>query len=213
MHGGWCWAPLVDRLTAEGHRVHTIDLPLTDQISDAAAVVELLDSIDGPKVLVGHSYGGLVISRASKDRTDIAHLVYVAALMLPADANFFEEQVGYPEVAIVDAIELTEEGNIALADAEAAVAAFYGSCDPAAATEAAAKLRTTSASCLAIGTEHEPWPAIETTYVVCKKDEAIHPDFQRHMSANAASTVEIDTDHSPFLSTPDELLAILQTVA
>ena len=84
-HGGWCWEPTATDLAALGHDVTAVDLPLTGLDDDASVVTHTLDRLDGPVVLVGHSYGGLVISRVANGRDDVSHLVYIAALMIGAD--------------------------------------------------------------------------------------------------------------------------------
>jgi hypothetical protein len=62
-------------------------------------------------------------------------------------------------------------------------------------------------------TPTEPWRNIASTYVLCKRDGAIHPEFQQAMSAAADVVVEINTDHSPFMSTPDRLTEILASTS
>ncbi len=84
-HGGWCWHPTATELAALGHDVTAVDLPLTGLDDDASSVADALDGLDGPIVLVGHSYGGLVISRVAGGRSDVSHVVYVAALMIGSD--------------------------------------------------------------------------------------------------------------------------------
>ena len=208
-HGGWCWQQIAERLGNRGHHVVAPDLPLTSLADDADAVSALLDSFDGPKVLVGHSYGGLVVSRAAADRNDIGHLVYVAAMMIPADADPIAE--GVASEKLTGALELSDDGWISIADADTATAVFYGQCDPDLASAAAERLRPGAVGCM-VPTGAESWREIESTYVLCTRDEALRPDSQRSMSARAAAVVEIHADHSPFFSTPDRLTDVLTAV-
>jgi pimeloyl-ACP methyl ester carboxylesterase len=94
-HGAWCWAPLQATLDAAGVPSLALDLPghstspepLGDLYGDGAAVGRLLDTVACDVVLVGHSYGGAVISEAVADRTNVSHLVYVAAFCLEVDES------------------------------------------------------------------------------------------------------------------------------
>ena len=67
-HGSWCWSDTVERLAERDHRAVAVDLPLTSLADDAATVGDAIDGLDGPVILVGHSYGGLVISVAAAGR-------------------------------------------------------------------------------------------------------------------------------------------------
>jgi pimeloyl-ACP methyl ester carboxylesterase len=210
-HGGWCWAEVERRLVERGHEVVAVDLPLTSLEDDAAEVGRALDAASTPVVLVGHSYGGLVISMAAGGRTDVGHLVYVAAVMLDGDdvpgARFAES----PPTTLFQA-DVIADGHLVI-PAEHAVPSFYAECDPEVAQAAAERLRPTALACLNTPTGAEPWRTISSTYVLCERDQAIHPDFQRWMSTRAGTVVTFDTDHSPFFSMPDELTDVLVSAA
>ena len=78
-HGSWCFEPLVAELEARGATTALVDLPLTDLTEDAAAVTAVLDAIEGPILLLGHSYGGAVVTVAG-NHPSVERLVYLAAL-------------------------------------------------------------------------------------------------------------------------------------
>ena len=210
-HGAWCWQRTVDDLTELGHTAIAVDLALTSLDADAEIVENTLDAIDEPVVLVGHSYGGAVISKAASGRADVAHLVYVAAIML--DGNVvFSDLIGTFAPPTDASISIDGDGIITVSP-EAARKLFYNSCSQHDADAAIAQLRPTAFSVLATATGGEPWNEIPSTYILCEQDHAIHPDFQRTMSAHAKNVVVIDTDHSPFLSTPEATLkALLSTL-
>jgi pimeloyl-ACP methyl ester carboxylesterase len=210
-HGGWCWSPIEERLVARGHGVVAVDLPLTSLEDDAAEVRRALDAAAAPVVLVGHSYGGHVISMAAGDRTDVGHLVYVAAMMLDAQDLPADRFAEFPPTTLLQGDIFTDDGLLVISP-EHAVASFYAECDPEVARAAGGRMRPTAVACVSTPVGAEPWRSIPSTYVVCRKDEAIHPEFQAWMSTRAGTVITFDTDHSPFFSMPDELTDVLLSV-
>ena len=210
-HGAWCWrrtkADLVDR----GHDVVAVDLPLTGLGDDAAAVQRALDDWGRSVMLVGHSYAGLVISKAAAERRDVQHLVYVAAMLVDGGDVYLDRMREFAAAPINAEVDLTADGNLVVRP-ETAVGCFYNECDRAEAEEAARRLRPTAARCLSEPPGVEPWRSIPSTYVLCLRDRAIHPDFQRWMSARAGEVVTFDTDHSPFMSMPERFVDLLDSL-
>ncbi len=208
-HGAWCWQQTLSALSAQGIDAHTIDLPFEGLQADVAALRGLLDTIDGPKVVLGHSYGGLVISDAAAGRSDVDHLVYLCALML---------EVGEDPVALAratstgaklfDAVDIDEATGMTVVQDSEAARLFYADCTPADCKRAAEKRRAFPMSSL-VGPQAEPWRDIASTYVVCRDDAAISPSLQRDMSRHARTTVEWPTSHSPFLSRTDLMVELL----
>jgi pimeloyl-ACP methyl ester carboxylesterase len=211
-HGAWCWSRTKDDLVGRGHDVVAVDLPLTGLGDDAAAVRRALDDWGQAVVLVGHSYAGLVISKAAAQRTDVQHLVYVAAMLVEGGDVYLKRMSEFPAAPINAEVELTAEGNFVFPP-EAAVRCFYNECDRGEAEEAARRLRPTAAACVTVPTGAEPWRSIPSTYVLCRRDRAIHPDFQRWMSTRAREVVTLDTDHSPFMSSPEQFVDLLDGIA
>jgi pimeloyl-ACP methyl ester carboxylesterase len=211
-HGSWCWTRTRDDLVGRGHDVMVVDLPLTSLEDDAAAVRQALDDWGHDSVLVGHSYAGLVISKAAADRRDLVHLIYVAAMMVDGDDIYLERLTAFPSTPIVEEVELTDRGDLVVPP-DTAVACFYNECDERDARKAANRLRPTAAACLAVPTGTEPWRSIPSTYVRCTRDRAIHPDFQTWMSTRAGAVVTLDTDHSPFMSMPEQFAELLDGIA
>lgn len=212
-HGGWCWEKTRLHLEKLGHEVSTPDLPLTSLADDANGVIAILDSVEGPSVLVGHSYGGSVISMAASGRTDISHLFYVAAIMIGADDDFADLLQKHPS-DLNKHMVFGQDNTITVAD-EGARACFYNCCDPDTAAQAVSRLRPTSAECLnpqAIQAASAPWESIPSTYILCSKDNAIVAGLQEVMARNAQQTVVIDTDHSPFYSSQEALNSVLCNV-
>ena len=210
-HGSWCWSDTVERLAERGHRAFAVDLPLTSLADDAATVARTLDGLDGPVILVGHSYGGLVISVAAAGRSEVQQLVYVAAVMLDADDVFIARTADFPAAPLGADVEITD-GQIVVPRA-AAIDGFFNCCDAERAAAAAARLRPTNAECLAVPPGVEPWREVPSTYILCEQDRA-HPPRDAAMDVVARRAVfSYDTDHSPFISMNDRLVDDLDRLA
>ena len=210
-HGAWCWRRTKADLDDRGHDVVAVDLPLTGLGDDAAAVQRALDDWGRSVMLVGHSYAGLVISKAAAERRDVQHLVYVAAMLVDGGDVYLDRMREFAAAPINAEVDLTADGNLVVRP-ETAVGCFYNECDSAEAEEAARRLRPTAARCLSEPPGVEPWRSIPSTYVLCLRDRAIHPDFQRWMSARAGEVVTFDTDHSPFMSMPERFVDLLDSL-
>jgi pimeloyl-ACP methyl ester carboxylesterase len=211
-HGAWCWSRTTADLVGRGHEVFAVDLPLSGLDDDASAVRRALDDWSQDVVLVGHSYAGLVISKAAAERSDVQHLVYVAAMMVDGGDVYLNRMSEFPAAPINEKVELTADGELVVSPTTA-VECFYNECDRGEAADAARRLRPTAAACLAVPTGAEPWKSIPSTYVLCQRDRAIHPDFQRWMSTRAGEVVTLDTDHSPFMSLPEQFVDLLDGIA
>jgi pimeloyl-ACP methyl ester carboxylesterase len=209
-HGGWCWDPIVPALETAGHRVEAIDLPFTGPDDDVAFVTGVLDRIEGRKVVAGHSYGGQIISEAASGRTDVDHLVYVCAFALEQDEELFGLMAQAPATVLSGAIEPKDDELVL--DHDKAVEAFYALSPPDLAAKAKARLRRFQILPPLSERRVPAWKATASTYVVCTEDQALHPDVQRLMAKRCTHTVELAADHSPFLSTPDELARALLDV-
>jgi pimeloyl-ACP methyl ester carboxylesterase len=211
-HGAWCWSRTKADLVRRGHDVVAVDLPLTGLDDDAATVRQALDEWGRHVVLVGHSYAGLVISEAAAERADVQHLVYVAAMLIDGGDVFLERMGEFPAAPLNDEVVLSPDGNFVV-PVEAAVGCFYNECDTAEAEDAARRLRPTAAACLGVAIGAEPWRSIPSTYMLCARDRAIHPDFQWWMSTRADEVVTLDADHSPFMSLPEQFADLLDGIA
>ncbi|MGH9262037.1 MAG: alpha/beta fold hydrolase, partial [Acidimicrobiales bacterium] len=110
-HGAWCWSRTTADLVGRGHEVFAVDLPLSGLDDDAAAVRRALDDWSRDVVLVGHSYAGLVISKAAAERSDVEHLVYVAAMLVDGGDVYLERMREFPAAPINEGVELTADGT------------------------------------------------------------------------------------------------------
>jgi pimeloyl-ACP methyl ester carboxylesterase len=211
-HGAWCWDRVAAELADAGIDHLAVELPLTGHEADVAAVSDALDAIDGSKVVVGHSYGGLVMSGAVEGRADVSHLVYVCAFLLDMGERVLDNLMDFEPPPLFDALRMTDDGQSYI-DSSGAVAAFYAECPASVAEAAVAKLRPMDPNSTAHPCLGEPWKQVPTTYVVCERDGAILSGAQRRMARRATTVLTLDTDHSPFLSRVSETAAIIAEVA
>lgn len=222
-HGAWCWARLQAELDQRGVPSHAIDLPghgtsvrpLGGLHHDAAHVTDTLDHLNLlDAVLVGHSYGGAVITQAATGRSDVAHLVYIAAFALDEgeSVNGALRSFGRQPVALGAAVQVQDDGTTTL-DPAVAAGALYGSCSP---ETIAAALPRLSPQPLATMTEvvaGTPRADIASSYLRCLRDEAVHPAHQAVMAARCDEHIDIDTDHSPFVSAAPAVADHLERIA
>ena len=231
-HGAWCWAALQAELDRRGVASWAVDLPghgvsiepLGDLLADAEHVVGTLAVIDehaGDEgvVLVGHSYGGGVITQAAALALDkglpIAHLVYLTAFAPNDGESVTGAYTALPreDTPLNGLMQRHDDGTFSARSAEAAADVFYGRCTPEQAAAAWARLSRQSAASLMQPVAGDPRAKVPSTYVVCTEDRAIHPNHQRLMAERCGATVELATDHSPFLSMPSETADLLTTIA
>lgn len=207
VHGAWHsaqdWDALTPLLTAQGFTVHTIDLPssgrghaLADLHADAEAVQAALSAIDGPVTLVGHSYGGMVISEASAGLENVEQLIYLAAFMLPEGVSILQAVGGTPPPWwVID----EEAGTVDVTDP---VAVFYQDCPADVAAAASARLGLQSLDSFTQPLAAAGWTTIPSAYILCEHDAAIPPFAQEAMSEAAGTTLRMPTGHSPFYVDP-----------
>jgi pimeloyl-ACP methyl ester carboxylesterase len=205
------WQPVYALLTGKGYHVTVVQEPLTSFDADVAAVKRVLQQQDGPCILVGHSYGGAVITVAGND-SHVAALVYIAAHAPDEGESEADNGKRYPPaykslVKGADGFDFINPGQFAAdfaADLPKATANFM----------ADAQVPTADAGFHAI--IHEPaWKTKPSWYMVAKADRIINPDLERLYAKRAKSTtVEIEgASHSVFMSHPKEVADLIMKAA
>jgi len=227
VHGAFAdssgWSGVIDRLRRDGYPVRAAPNPLLGLQSDGATVRGFLDSIKGPKILVGHSYGGAVITQAARGDPDVKALVYVAAFALDSNellSDLANRPVAHPLPPLPTLPvqskqpDGTTQTDIYL-DPSHFRARFAGDLPRRVAADLAATQRPLSAAAFASKLTVEPaWKTIPSWYLVAKQDQAIAPDLERFMARRIhAHTSQINGSHAVYISHPKAVADLAEQAA
>jgi pimeloyl-ACP methyl ester carboxylesterase len=227
VHGAFAdssgWNGVIERLRDDGYPVRAAPNPLVDLPSDAATVRGFLDSIKGPKILVGHSYGGAVITQAASGDPDVKALVYVAAFALDSNellSDLANRPVAHPLPPLPTLPvqskqpDGTTQTDIYL-DPSHFRARFAGDLPRRVAADLAATQPPTGAATFASKLTVEPaWKTIPSWYLVAKQDQAIAPDLERFMARRIhAHTSQINGSHAVYISHPKAVARLAEQAA
>lgn len=218
-HGAWSWQKLQTTLDADGWTTRTVDLPsaikdgaqtepLPGMYDDARVVREALADIDGPVVVVAHSYGGIPVTEATVGAANVVHIVYLAAYLLDAG----EAMLPFHGVPVPDSLA----GALPVTDPDTGRDRgdyFYQDVDAAEAAEAISRLVPQSIRSAFERVSQVGWRTIPSSYVVADRDHALPPADQERMAQRAGAVHHLASGHSPFLSMTDELAALLTGIA
>ena len=232
-HGSWCWDKVVPLLAAQGHEAIAVDLPgntygefdipvgeVTLQ-SYADHVCKVLDELDEPVVLVGHSLGGLTITQSAECRPDkVSTLVYLTALLLE-DGQAMRPTESRDPGAVMSALErdswtVSEDLATIVFNEDTLRKRFYNDCTDDDFAWAKTMLVPQPSGPLmdTISTTLGKYGTVNKVYIECVLDGALSLLYQREMQANVfcERIITMNTGHSPFLSAPKELAMHLMSV-
>jgi pimeloyl-ACP methyl ester carboxylesterase len=214
VHGIWAdgssFSKLIPTLQAEGHEVIAAQYGLDTVAGDVDSVKRTLARVSGPAILVGHSYGGTVITYAGTD-PGVAGLVYVAALAPDADETSQSLQAKFP---VADVFSHVEVGDGRLWMKPEGIECFAGDL-----TQEEQKLvwATHAAPALELfntKVEGTAWKSKPSWYIVGKNDRTIQPELERFVAKRmGATTFETDSSHVPMLSQPEFVLDVIRKAA
>ncbi|MGY1712005.1 alpha/beta fold hydrolase [Geodermatophilus sp. SYSU D00758] len=209
-HGAWSWDAVRAALADRGVDAVAVELPLTDLATDTRAVLDALDGLDRPAVLVGHSYGGAVVTAAGVHPA-VRELVYLAAFCLDEGESVSRvlPDQEHPQTRLGEALRVDRERDEVALDPELGPALLYPDAPPDAAAAAAARLRPVGRAVFRGTPEAVAWRTVPSTYVVCTADEVVHPELQRAMAARATRRLEWAGGHCPTVSRPDDVAALV----
>lgn len=215
--GAWEWEPVIAELAAQGVTATAVDLtsrkPDGTLETDAQLVRDTLAGLGEPAVLVGHSYGGAVITRASADNDDVAALVYVCAALPQAGESVGDLLGRDPDPGdLSSGLQVHDDGTGTMTR-EAARATIYND-----ATDEQAATVLDRLGPHALGTLGEPatglgWQEHPTTFVLTLQDKQFSPALQREFASHTQTVVEVDSGHGPTLTKPAEVAAAIAAAA
>jgi len=195
VHGAWAgpsgWDQVVERLHKDGYVTSTPTLNLLSIAGDVSIVRAALDAIPGPKILVGHSYGGIVVSNAAFGRSDVLGLVYTAAFVPDEGESIASLGVGFQPTDVINHLVFT---GAPFASPAFIDPAFFPQlfCQDLSAKRAAilnAAQRPVNIAVLFTPSGPVAWHSLPSWYAVSGKDLVIDPAEQRFMAQRAGSTV------------------------
>ena len=192
--GASSWDEVSSALGKDGYRTVAVSLPLSGTVADIATVRAALDAVAGPKVVVGHSYGGFVISDATAGRGDVTALVYTAAFVPAAGESIIGLGAGYAPAAFLAPGHLTfDSAGRATITSTSFRDDFAQDLSPRLAATLDRAQKPTDLSILFAPSGDVAWPTIPSWYAVSGADRVIDPALQRYMAARAgATTVTFD---------------------
>jgi pimeloyl-ACP methyl ester carboxylesterase len=217
VHGAWadgsCWSKVLLLLKAKGYNVTAAQIPLTSLADDIAVTQRLLSAQNGPTVLVGHSYGGAVVTGAANGMHQVKGLVYITAFGLDAGESLASLSKQGPPSAGSAAIEADDKGYLWI-NREKFHSAFAADVtDDEAYLMAAVQKPLNMASFT--GEETTPaWKHIPSWYLVCTDDQMIPPPAQEFMAKRMGATVRsVASSHAAFMSKPQAVADLIALAA
>jgi pimeloyl-ACP methyl ester carboxylesterase len=216
VHGAFAdatgWQHVIPILAKDGYNVVAVQNPLQSLAGDVESTKRLIDAQTGPVVVVGHSYGGAVITGAATGNANVKALVYVAAFA-PEDGEpigaFVEK---YPS-ALGSALRPDAAGFLYI-DRSRFRDIFARDVTPSDAGVMAAAQKPIIGSVFGSSLPEAAWKTIPSWYIVAGEDRAINPDLERFYAKRmGAKTVEIQASHVVFISHPDDVARVIEQAA
>ena len=205
------WRKVTEILEKRGYHVTIVQEPITSLADDVAATKRVLDLQDGPALLVGHSYGGMVITEAGNDQK-VAGLVYVAAF--EPDKGESLGALGSSKPAAGQNIRPTKDGKYLYIDPTAFAKDFAADLPKADAAFLARSQVFASVDAFSAKVGDPAWRTKKSWTVVATQDRAINPDLERDMAKRAGSKVtEIKASHAVFASQPKKVADVISGAA
>lgn len=215
VHGAFAdgtgWRAVHDILVKDGYKVSVVQQPLSGLEDDVAATRRILDLQDGPVVLVGHSYGGSVITDAGAD-DKVKALVYVAALQPDAGESLMQLAKSMP--APNDDVRATKDGAYLYLDPARFAADFAADLPPAQSAFMAVSQMPVAVAAFGAPTKVASWRQKPSYAIVASQDKALNPDLQRWMyKRSGAKVTELKGSHAIYASQPGAVAKVIEAAA
>jgi len=205
------WRKTADILEKDGFNVTVVQEPITSLADDVAATSRVLDLQNGPSLLVGHSYGGMVITEAG-NRPDVAGLVYVAAFQPDKGESLISLASSKPAGSMN--IRETKDGQYLYLDPATFAADFAADLPKDEASFLAKSQVFASKAAFTTKVGDPAWKTKKSWAIVATNDRSINPELERDMAKRAGSDVtEIKASHAVFASQPEKVAAVIEKAA
>ena len=214
VHGAWAdgssWSGVIERLQADGFEVRAPQFPLNSLDADVARLRQVLAFLEGPTVVVGHSYGGQIITALGPDASNVLGLVYIAAFGLdegeslgallsrgpvtPALAHLFTDALGFAWLSEDDFVNH-----------------FAGDVEPSRAKVMYAVQQALASTAFTDVMGVPAWKSLPSWYLVAQNDEALPPEAERLFASRmGATTIEVPSSHVAMVSHPHEVTDLIK---
>jgi pimeloyl-ACP methyl ester carboxylesterase len=215
VHGAWAdgssWSNIIPTLTEAGHRVIAVQLPLHSLADDVATVNRAIQLVGGPVLLVGHSYGGFVITNAGYNNPNVTGLVYIAGFA-PDEGQSISNFVD--SAALPPGFFIFDSGGFGYINPDMFHQAFVQDVNETEAEIMAIAQKPAHQSLLAEPSGPPAWKQLPTWYQVSESDHIIPPDAERQFAQQMnATTISIDASHASLVSHPDEIAQFILSAA
>jgi pimeloyl-ACP methyl ester carboxylesterase len=209
----WWWGRMIEPLAEHGIDSAAVALPSCgetggergDLHADVNACRQAIAEAEGPVVLCGHSYGGMVITEAGADDR-VSRLLYLTSVMPEAGQSLGELAGAEPSPWM----DPGEDGTVGV-HADPVRELFLQDCDEATTEQAVARLTRQSVTAFTQPPRQIAWQRTPSTYVVCTEDLAIPPEVQRRRIKAGTRSVDFRAGHHPFLSRPGAFAELIAT--
>ncbi len=216
VHGAFadaaCWQHVIPILERDGYNVIAVENPLTSFAADVETTKRLIDAQQGPVIVVGHSYGGAVITEAAAGNVNVKALVYLAAFAPEAGEPIGAFGEKYP--APLSATLRPDAAGFLYIDRAQLRDVFAKDVSPTEASVMAATQKPLNKSVFTASPSEAAWKTVPSWYVVAQEDRAINPDLERFYAKRmGAKTTEIKSSHVSFISHPAEITRLIEEAA
>ena len=217
VHGAWadgsCWNGVIERLQADGYTVTAPQFPESSLAADVARLRQVLHRQNGPTIVVGHSYGGQIMTALGTDAPNAVGLVYIAAFGIDEGESLGALAAQGPPTAALAHLDIDAAGFAWLPE-EDFVKHFAADVDPVKARVMYAVQQPIAASAFDDVMGVPAWKSLPTWFLVATADEAIPPEGERQFAARmGATTIELASSHVAMVSHPDEVAQFVETAA
>ena len=215
VHGAWAdgssWSAVVERLQADGYTVTAPQFPLNSLADNVARLREVLARQHGPTLVVGHSYGGQIVTALGTDAPNVVGLVYIAGFGLDEGESIGALLAQGPPTPAIAHLDVDKQGFAWLPE-EDYVGHFAADVDPVKARVMFAVQQPLSWSALDDVMGVPAWKALPSWFLVADGDQTIPPDAERLFAKRmGATTVEVSSNHVAMVSHPNDVLKLIKT--